>query len=107
MYEHGIRVTYTLTRPGDGVVTMGGETEPRTLDLPGWCAGEPRLAVALYLHGTRDAERDVRLIDWQPLDAPADDADERGKPLCRCGHPVATHGRTGCRRRCGCTRTPA
>jgi hypothetical protein len=66
MYEHGIRVLYRLRRPGDGVVCEGGWSETRHVDLPGWCAGEPRLAVSLYLFGTRDQEDAVDLVDWAP-----------------------------------------
>lgn len=67
MYEDGIRVTYQLYgREESPYMGERGVGEVAHVDLPGWCAGEPRLAVALYLFGSRDHEDDVRLIDWQP-----------------------------------------
>lgn len=66
MYEDGIEVVYELRLRGDGVVCEAGWSEHRRVSLPGWCAGDPSMAVALYLHGHRDAVEDVRVTDWQP-----------------------------------------
>lgn len=68
MYENGIRVTYRLMTdvPTDGGYTVQA-SEPRTVDLPGWCAGDVHMAVALYTHGNRDGLRDVLVDDWQVL----------------------------------------
>lgn len=60
MYEDGIRVLYRVEdERGSGATTH--------VDLPGWCAGDPGMALALYLFGTRDAEDAVHVQDWMPL----------------------------------------
>lgn len=75
VYEDGIRVTYRLLSSvptevdtqGRVIATRVDTSEPQTLDLPGWCAGEPRLCVALYLFGTRDGLGSVLLDGWDVL----------------------------------------
>lgn len=63
MYEHGIAVLYELRDPDTGAWGHHGR-----VTMPGWCAGDPAMAVALHFHGQRDAVELVRVVDWQPLD---------------------------------------
>jgi hypothetical protein len=65
MYENGIDVVYELhhyRRQGQPRVW----SEHRKLTLPGWCAGDVQMAVALHAYGQRDSVEDVRIVDWQP-----------------------------------------
>lgn len=62
----GITVTYRYRY-------MFGETGSdwtgdNTVDLPGWCAGDVQMCVALYLFGNRDYADEIRIVDWQPRD---------------------------------------
>lgn len=59
MYEDGIDVVYEVH--GE----QGWSAHARA-HLPGWCAGDVPMALALYLFGHRDAVADVRVTDWQP-----------------------------------------
>lgn len=61
MYERGIEVVYELRDPDTGA--WGHRTVTR---LPGWCAGDVDMALALYYLGTRDRVDDVRVVDWSP-----------------------------------------
>lgn len=66
MYENGIDVLYQLHVPdAEGVEGRWGDHQ-RVMGLPGWCAGDPQMAVALYLFGNRDDVNDVNVVDWQP-----------------------------------------
>lgn len=62
MYEDGITVEYRTT------VGENGWSGRRYVWLPGWCAGDPDMALALYLYGNRDYVTDVDVTDWQPAD---------------------------------------
>lgn len=61
MYENGIDVVYE---------TRSGSADPWSehvkVTLPGWCAGDVPMGVALYVFGNRDYVDDVRITDWQP-----------------------------------------
>jgi hypothetical protein len=62
MYEDGIDVVYEVSPDDD-------ERAPWTrhrVTLPGWCAGEPDAALALYLFGRVDCRSWVHVVDWQP-----------------------------------------
>lgn len=61
MYEDGITVTYRLSLTNDGPTWW---SDPRTLDLPGWAAGDPQMVVALYLFGDRSYADDVKVVGW-------------------------------------------
>jgi hypothetical protein len=73
MYEDGIDVVYELRRDRDVFGPHG------RLHMPGWCAGDPQMAVALHFFGSRDAADDVRITDWTPTE----DADEEPFPSDR------------------------
>jgi hypothetical protein len=73
MYENGIDVTYQLVDDEEDSSTFGQFTGPeqRIYGLPGWAAGDPQMALALYLFGHRTMVDLVRIVDWQPSEAPA------------------------------------
>lgn len=62
MYEDGITVEYRLT------TGENGWGQPAHVWMPGWCAGDPAMAVALTFFGNRDYVTDVEVIDWQPAE---------------------------------------
>lgn len=64
MHENAISVTY-LIKPDD---PQSGWSSPNTVQLPGWCAGDPQMALALYLSGTRDAVADIKVVNWSRVD---------------------------------------
>lgn len=74
MYEDGIDVTYRTL--DDDEETRSGWSELSTVHLPGWAAGDPQMAVALYLFGHRNDVDLVEVEDWQPTrDWEREDAD--------------------------------
>jgi hypothetical protein len=65
MYENGIDVAYEVrVEPTPDPETW--HMQPHRVTLPGWCAGNPQMGVALYLFGNRDEAERVRITDWQP-----------------------------------------
>lgn len=66
MYEDGIDVVYDVTVGRHDGDEVGWWSEHRRVTLPGWCAGDVPMALALYTFGNRDAVDDVRVVDWQP-----------------------------------------
>lgn len=68
MYENGITVEYRTTTGENG---WSGR---RYVWLPGWCAGDPDMAVALHLYGNRDYVSDVEVTDWHAVEDAPDDA---------------------------------
>jgi hypothetical protein len=67
MYENGIDVTYQLVDDEEDSSTFGQFVGPElTLHLPVWAAGDPQMAVTLYLFLHRSYADLVRIVDWQP-----------------------------------------
>lgn len=64
MYENGIDVVYDV--PADDEHPLAGRSEHRKVTLPGWCAGDPQMAVALHFYGHRSWAEYVNVVDWQP-----------------------------------------
>lgn len=81
MYENGIDVTYQLATGHD---LRGPFGDPRTVVLPGWCAGDPSMAVTLHFFGHRSFESAVRVIDWQPSEQGACDDCGWAADECKC-----------------------
>jgi hypothetical protein len=92
MYENGIDVTYQLVDDEEDSSTFGQfvGSEQRIYGLPGWAAGDPQMALALYLFGHRTMVDLVRIVDWAVTEAPSDDPycashGERFDPAEGCG----------------------
>lgn len=79
MYENGIVVVYDALNLLADTPTWGGHD---VVTLPGWAAGDPQMAVALYLHGHRSYADAVRVVDWSPIeDVPWADDDDDFEPV--------------------------
>jgi uncharacterized membrane protein YsdA (DUF1294 family) len=64
MYENGVNVTYLLMNDDESDDLRGNWMLPeRTVHLPGWCAGDPQVAVALYLFGHHTYMDLVRIME--------------------------------------------
>lgn len=90
MSEDTCRIAYVITRSDEA----GGGTTSGTAVLPSWCTGDPSMAVALYLYGTRDGVEDVRSAEV--LAADDDDPPARVR--------LSLHNVYACGRESSCSR---
>lgn len=63
MYENGITVVYRVRSDPD---EDWGQTH--VLELPGWAAGDPQMAVTLHAFGHRDSINQVEIQNWEEID---------------------------------------